>query len=221
LANIDRPFDPQKSGEKIFAKLKWHQKQEKELLECTAKKCAFTFPLDMRPLLVMPTTLSSRKIAYYQVMKQAALTKKKHTKRWRIKTSQITPIAQCAKASAFDTMINKPRRPSDRMVWRRLPSRPRMSPTVLVMQVNHWKQGETLCLGRSLVRADHYHNDHLELTEITPAGDGKLRVHYHVRSRFGFFSRSWLARRMKSLIRKKIKKGSRKLIKRWVKRCTK
>ncbi|MCA9664952.1 MAG: hypothetical protein KC503_05165 [Myxococcales bacterium] len=200
----------------IFGRVHWTAEEERILSTCSASKCLYEFPQSMKVRIAAASGLANKKRVYYQLLYELATAANKKRKRYRIEHYQVKG-EPCAKLPEFHWLINGPVKTHDVLEWRKVSASKRMRPTVLLTQLFAWKNGNTRCVGRTLLFSDHYYTDSLELYQSWPQ-NGHLRVRYHQIHRFDFFN-SWLARRFKGTIAGKLRQHAlTRLVKR-VKRC--
>ena len=93
-----------------------------------------------------------------------------------------------------------------------------MRPTVQIFHVMTWRIGQTRCIGRILIFANHYYHDHFELLQISPLAKNRVKLRMFVRSNFDFLDR-WWASLMRGRLRKAVYTQSIELGKNWTTRC--
>lgn len=216
LARQDRPLSLRRDPEDTFRSVLWTPKERETLTECEPDDCAYELPKAERRTLSRANGLGEKMKVYYGLIaKMSARDKRK--KDHRILPHQVSG-EPCAEHDAFHWLLNGPVKPHDALVWRKFGPSKRMQPTMMTMQVYQWEAEGRVCVGQSLLFADHYYDDHLELFQLRPTGDGAVEVRFHTRSRFDFFE-SWWARRFRGTITSGLRDYTRKKVVKLVSRC--
>jgi hypothetical protein len=207
IAHSARPLERRLSPEQIFGGVSWTLRELKMLRDCNTDDCEYEFPSPSIQRLMQGSTLVEKKRIYYRLIFEHTLSTEKKKKDHRIYPYEATG-EPCAAQGAFHWLLDGRLKPQDPLVWKKISPSARMQPTIMTQQVAGWSTGQTLCVGRTMLFADHYYDDHLELFQLQPASGNNVKLRYHSRSTFDFFD-AWLARRMRGTIDKGLREYER------------
>ena len=217
VARRGRALPKAQSPRRAFRGIRWND-DLKVLAACTPGNCKFNFPPWAIARLSTAKDIESKQRTYYQLLHQLSWERDKRGKRNRITAEEGARESVCAKHDLFHWLLNGPPRSWDQVVWRKHFGGKHMRPTLTTLQLSHWRQGNSRCVGGTLLFADHYYWDALELLQLTPRGDGRIELRFHRRDRLDFFG-SWWARRLRSRIRNRVTKARVALLERDLKAC--
>ncbi|MCB9555025.1 MAG: hypothetical protein H6707_02900 [Deltaproteobacteria bacterium] len=215
LARAERPVDQQSSPSEVFD-VNWTPSEEAILMSCNRQSCKFNFDPSGRQQMESGGPLAARKQLYAELVANHTFGQAKSKKRFRIRPHEVKET--CADHDLFHWLLNGQLKSHDRVSWSKFSSSDRMRPTLRTVQLLNWKKGNSRCLGKTLLFADHYYDDFLELAQLTDVDDG-VALRYYSRSRFDFLRYSWWARRFKGQIRNGMKNDTISRLKRVAQRC--
>jgi hypothetical protein len=215
---VDRRLPLEGDSNKVFAPVSWTAEEKRILNTCNLSKCKYEFPDWGIKRLMKAQGLHAKQEVYYDLLHYLSVKARKKSKPHRIRLSRLRR-EPCAGTGSLRWLLDSRPGKKTRLAWRKMKGDSRMRPTVITFHVHGWDAGETRCVGRTMLFADHYYDDHLELVAIEPAGSDKLRVRLLIRSRFAFIDSWWERKTVKWGIRKAVKKHSIRELKRWVRSC--
>jgi hypothetical protein len=203
---------------KAFAGLRWTNKALNALDRCGRKDCRFNFEMPARLKVAQAQGRDAKKRAYYEAVRQAAWTVNKKKKSKRIEQHAVKSET-CSNHNLFHWLINGTPKKWDKVFWRKhFGKSSRMRPTLEVLQSSVWQKGTSQCVGTTILFADHYYDDSIELLQLTPLGNGRVAFRQYTRIRFDFFG-SWWARRFRGTIRKQARQKKLKILRNRMRRC--
>ena len=174
-------LDRRRSSARNFGKVHWTEEEHETLAECDPGDCRYDFSAPRVRRLSRQKTLAARKRLYYKLLRESALHADKRKKRSRIRVKHLR-YEPCAHDPEFVDLLHGALHARDTVVWRKV-YRERLFPTVLIMQSRRWTKGSRWCRARTMLFADHYYRDHVELFQFWRTGPNKLKLRFHSRSR--------------------------------------
>lgn len=215
---VDRPLPLKGDPQQIFQPSTWSAEEKRILLGCDDSTCKYELPGWGIQRLMQTKGLEPKQRVYFDVLHQMTVNARKERKPGRIRLRDVRR-EPCAGTGALRWLLNSKLGSATRLAWRKMSGDERMRPTIITFQVHSWEVGEIRCVGRTMLAADHYYDDHLELVTIEPAGGDRLDVRFLLRSRFAFIDTWWERKTVKWGIRNASKKHSRNELERWIRSC--
>jgi len=198
-----------------FGKVYWTEKEHETLNGCVPGDCRYDFSEPRVRRLDRQKTLAGRKRVYYELLAESALRADKSKKRSRIRVKDLRH-EPCARDPELAALLEKPLGADDAVVWRKM-YKERLFPTVLIMQSGHWTRGSRWCRARTMLFADHYYRDHVELYQLWPTGPNALKLRFHSRSRVPM-NTVW-RRTFRGVVEKRMRDSETKRLLRTLRRC--
>ncbi len=216
LAGQDRALPRGKGAEEVFAGIGFAPRELGYLEACTPRACEYELPPAGRARLARARTLSEKRREYLALALELTLGATKTRKPHRVLAEELRG-EPCA-GSGLRPFLDGALRPGDLLRWRKFAPSSQMQPTLMTFQRGRWRSRGYSCVASTLLFADHYYHDQLELAQLTPLAGGGVQLRYVVRSRFDFFGSFW-ARRMKGRITSGLRDHLRRELPAIVARC--
>lgn len=216
LAGQDRVLPRGVRAEEVFAGIAFSPREQRYLVECSPRSCEYELPAAGRARLERAATLEEKRRSYLALALELTLGADKRQKDHRVLAHELAG-EPCA-GGELRTLLDGALRPGDALRWRKFAPSPRMQPTLMTFHRLRWQARGYTCVGSTLLFADHYYDDQLELFQLTALRGGGLQLRYVVRSRFDFFGSFW-ARRMKGRVTSGLRDHLRRELVTVVARC--
>ena len=208
-------LDRRRSGAQTFGKVHWAEGEHETLEKCVPGDCRYDFSKPRVRRLHQQKSLAARKRVYYELLRESALRADKSKKRSRIQVKQLRH-EPCARDPELAALLEKPLGAQDAVVWRKM-YQEKLFPTLLIMQSGHWTRGTRWCRARTMLFADHYYRDHVELYQLWPTGPDTLKLRFHSRSRVSM-NTVW-RRTFRGVVEKRMRESELKRVLRTLRRC--
>jgi hypothetical protein len=215
LAAQDRVLPRGKRAEEVFAGIAFSPRELRYLEGCSPRACEYELPAAGRARLERAATIDEKRRSYLALVLELTLGAVKRRKDHRVLAHELAG-EPCA-SGELRTLLDGALGPGDALRWRKFAPSSRMQPTLLTFQRLRWQARGYTCIGSTLLFADHYYDDQLELFQLTPLRAG-VQLRYVVRSRFDFFGSFW-ARRMKGRVTSGLRDHLRRELVSIVARC--
>lgn len=208
-------LDRRRSGAQTFGKVHWTEGEQETLEKCVPGDCRYDFSEPRVRRLHRQNKLAARKQLYYELLRESALRADKSKKRSRIQVAQLRH-EPCARDPELAALLEKPLGAGDAVVWRKM-YQEKLFPTVLIMQSRRWTRGSRWCRARTMLFADHYYRDHVELYQLWPTGPDTLKLRFHSRSRVPM-NTVW-RRTFRGVVEKRMRESELKRVLHTLRRC--